>query len=264
MRTIFLSSIWAILLLFCSISYAEEANNKQEILVVKGDGSWAPLEIYKNGKFHGFHIDLVKAVAKRLDVTVKFKSYPWKRAVEMVRRGKADAITFMSYTDERAEFGLFYPSNILSHSHIGLFTLKENAEKYSFNGDLKQLEGIKIGTIKGFVYEKSFDQAEFLTKDRSSTHETQLILKIIHKRLPMGIGNIEDIKYVARQISVLDQLEFITPLIISDQENYIVFSKKRDKGFAQQFASEMAAFKKTADYQKLCELYTSIRTCVAN
>lgn len=264
MRTIFLSSIWAVLLTFSSISYAEEANRKQEILVVKGDGSWAPLEIYKNGKFHGFHIDLVRAVAKRLDISVKFKSYPWKRAVDMVKRGKADAVTFMSYTDERAEFGLFYPQNVLSHSHIGLFTLKENAEKYSFTGDLKELQGVKIGTIKGFVYEKSFDQAEFLTKDRSSTHETQLILKIIHKRLPMGIGNIEDIKYVARQISVLDQLEFITPLIISDQANYIVFSKKRDKGFAQQFAKEMAAFKKTPEYQQLCELYSSIRICITD
>ncbi|WP_375749643.1 substrate-binding periplasmic protein [Vibrio sp. HN007] len=243
-------------LLMLSVQFARaEDTHTRELLIVRGDGDWPPLEMGVDGVNEGLHFDLVRDVAKRLNIKIRFKSFPWKRAIEMVRSGKADAITYMSYTQERTIFGIFLEDNILSHSDIALFTLKENADKIKFTGNLRELENYSIGTLKGYAYEDEFDAADYLEKDNLSAHEKQLVLKIVKGRLPIAIGNVSDIKYFAKELGVGDQIAFLEPHIIDKQANYIVFSKLRDDGIARLFADEMKKYKQTQSYQDLLQKY---------
>ncbi len=79
-----------------------------------GDGFYPPYDMVIDNTLTGFHIDLINAVADQLQITITFETYPWKRAVEMLKNGKVDAVTYMSKTAEREQFGYFFDGNVLS------------------------------------------------------------------------------------------------------------------------------------------------------
>ncbi|MDG3085266.1 transporter substrate-binding domain-containing protein [Vibrio hannami] len=247
--------LFSILISISPLLWAQE-NVNRDILVVRAHGQWPPYEMEIEGKHSGLHVDLVTAVAERLNISVRFESYPWKRAIDMLKTGKANAITYMAYTEERNEFGIFVKDNIMSSSHIAFFCLKENADKFKYTGNLRDLEGYTIGNVKAFLYDHEFDHADYLSKDETSIHERQLVLKIVHKRLPIAIGNITDVTNAANQLGVLDKISFLQPLLQSSLDNYLVFARINDNGLAKLFANEMAKFKKTEEYKKILNDYS--------
>lgn len=211
-----------------------------------------------NNTLTGFHIDLVNAVARKLDLKVSFKSLPWKRAVYMLQNGSLDAVTYMTRTVEREKFGYFLDGNVLSVAQFGYFVLKEREQEFEYSGDIKQLQPYVIGTIRGYSYGQVFDNATYLSKDDGAGVEEQQIAKLLGKRYDIGIGVVARIRYIARQMGVGDKIVFLRPYL-SKTPCYIVFSKKRDlEQLAQRFADTMEAFKKTEEYQNLKNKYGMI------
>lgn len=51
-----------------------------------------------DGVLTGFHIELVQEAARYIDLDVRFESLPWNRDIEMLKKGDADAITYMAKT----------------------------------------------------------------------------------------------------------------------------------------------------------------------
>lgn len=84
------------------------------LTIARGNGQHPPFEVSQQNKLEGFHIDLVRSVAKMADISIRFKSYPWKRALQMVKYGKADAITYVGKTPKREKFIDFDNNNIIS------------------------------------------------------------------------------------------------------------------------------------------------------
>ena len=246
-------------ILFClSLSLQLNASEtRKKILIATGSGSWPPLEMTaEDGSKSGLHIDMVQEVAKSLQIDVTFKNYPWKRAINMLKMGEAHAVTYMSWTEDREQFGYFFDGNILSSSQIAFFTLKENLDDIPYNGELKSISHLIIGTLTGYSYSEGFDNATFLKIDDSSAYESELVIKLIRKRVPIAIGNIADIQYVAKQLGVQDRIAFLKPYVDKAQANYIVFSKiSVDQSLAKSFSAEMEKFKKSDDYIKLLDKY---------
>ena len=99
----------------------------ETLTIVRGDGFWPPYEWTESSELKGFHIDLVKAVANQLQWNVQIESYPWKRAIKMIKDGNVDAITFITRTEEREKYLYYLKGNQLHLSKAGLITLKKKS-----------------------------------------------------------------------------------------------------------------------------------------
>ena len=96
----------------------------EEMIVVRGDEDYPPMEMVVNGMLTGFHVDIVNEVSKAMGVTVQWKSVPWKRALSMIEKGKADGITYISRNTKREKFAIFLDGNVLSSSTVIFLSLK--------------------------------------------------------------------------------------------------------------------------------------------
>ena len=97
----------------------------QQLLIVHADGVFPPNEMMEGARVRGVHIDLIQAAADKVGVSVVFRTYPWKRAMIMLQRGEADAITYMGRTPAREQYGVFVEGNLLSRTHHGFLALKD-------------------------------------------------------------------------------------------------------------------------------------------
>ncbi len=250
-----LKGICVILIVFIAhTGFAADA--PQELLVVRRNGFWPPREMVIDGELTGLHIELVREVAHTLNLSVTFKSYPWKRAIYMLKAGKADAITFMSKTEEREQFGYFLKGNVISKSQVGFVILRTHEDAIHFSGDLKSMQKYTIGTCRGFSYNEEFDKATYLKKDIGASNEERLLKKLLAERFLVALGDTTIFKYHAKHMGVTEKLVYLRPYLLDRFAQYVVFSKaKSNDALAKLFADAMEEFKSTLQYHELLNKY---------
>ena len=100
---------------------------------------YVPFEFHRGGEYVGFDIDLIKLVAKKLNLSVKIKDLPFESLLGALQTGKTDlAISSISNTEERrkvVDFSIDYYSS----GHCLLLLDKASIES------LKDTKGSKIG-----------------------------------------------------------------------------------------------------------------------
>lgn len=245
--------IFILLVCIIFLGFSEERITK--LRIVRPNGYYPPYEMIIDEDLTGFHIDLIKEVSRKISLNVVFISVPWKRALVMVGNGEADAITFISVTPEREKYVIFNKKNIISNTIDGFFTIKENADKFNYSGDLRSFVGYKIGTLRGYTYGEEFDNADFLTKDDTAGVEKQLIQKTITNRVDISIGNIQRIKFIAYRMGVEDDIICLKPYV-SDAPNYLGFAKRPEiSQLANDFGIALEQYKKTDQYNLLLDKY---------
>jgi len=235
----------------------------QEIVVAHGDDNYPPYEMMQNNKLTGFHVELIKQVAKKLEITVRFKSYPWKRALTMVKNGKVDAVTFVGVNADRSNYIIFTPGNELSFAHTGLVVLASRQSEFNFNGiQLDNLRHFKFGHNLGFIYGNYYDLA---TLDKSPfTSNEQLFNMLRIQRIDIAVLNAGEFKH---RISINDKTT--QELVMLDKRvaiaNYLGFSKPRKlQALAQRFAKAMVDFKKSPQFLNLMKKYQLEESQVSN
>ncbi|MCP4644884.1 MAG: transporter substrate-binding domain-containing protein [bacterium] len=87
-------------------------------LVVRGDASYPPYEFLdESGRPTGFNVDLMRAVADVMGLEIDLGLGPWSEVRAQLESGSIDALTGMSYSNERAKTVDFStPFIILTHS----------------------------------------------------------------------------------------------------------------------------------------------------
>jgi len=108
-------------------------------LVVGGDHNFPPYEFLDSkGEPAGFNIDLIRALARRMDFRLTFRLGPWSRVRKELVTGKIDLLAGMFFSKERDRFVDFStPHTVLRHA---LFTRKGSPEIRS----LEDLRGKEI------------------------------------------------------------------------------------------------------------------------
>jgi len=239
-----------LLLLFCSATWA----HSQKLIVVRSDASYPPFEIMtEKGELSGVHIEMVQQVAKSLNLDVEFQSLPWKRAQYLIKQGKADAITYMGRSAEREKFAIFRQNNILSHTTNALFIRKADKDLIHYSGDFDQLKPHKMGFISGYSYGNKFNSVNWPNINDTAHDEVVLLKQLFMNRFTVGIGEINRMKYFARQENFSEQLYFLQPHL-SPIPQYIAFSKGNEI-LADKFAEAMKEYKGSSDYQALLNKY---------
>lgn len=239
---------------FCLFSLTSYAN--ETITIVRGDGNYFPFEYQENGKLKGIHIDLIQAVADELELTVKFESLPWARAVFDFKNGKYDAVSHISRTDEREAFAYFLEGNIISSANTYPVVLARRKNEIVFDGNLSSLFGYVIAVGKGYKYGTPFDEAHYLSKYEIPTPSQDVLTKLLRlERVDVIIGSKRNILQVHTE-QELNKIYHVYEQPVATNYSYLAFSKVRSNlAIAKKFAAALKKYKASKSYNDLLEAY---------
>jgi polar amino acid transport system substrate-binding protein len=139
-----------------------------KVLVVGTDAAYAPFESQaSNGDIEGFDVDVVKAVAAKAGLQVKFVNTPWEGIFKTLDTGERDmVVSAVTITDERKQTMDF------SAPYFDAFQLiaVKDGSKVSKFADLKTLKvGVQTGTTGDEVVQKLLGKTNANIKRFEST-----------------------------------------------------------------------------------------------
>ncbi len=132
-----------ILSLTLSALYPACSAAAEKVLIFAGDRSYPPLESLKDGKAVGLNVDLLKALAQAMDKNVEIRLMKWADAQQMLLSEEADALTAMSYSEERA--ALYDFSEPMLEFEFSFFVKREDV----MISTVKDVEGKIVAVTKG-------------------------------------------------------------------------------------------------------------------
>lgn len=228
------------------------AHAQPEMVVVRGDGQWAPYEMTIDGQLTGFHIELVRSVAQEAGIQVKFVSYPWPRALKMARKGQVDAITYIAINNERQAYIDFHPDNILSGTQHFLVKNKYRSD-ITYSGQIEQVLPHTIVHMSQYSYGELFDSNTDLIKTAVKS-PLQIALLIAKERYDLGIMTKSELEML-RPAPFINELEILEPPLHSTSV-YLGISKASTKQkLMTNFTESMHSFKQTERYQTLLSTF---------
>jgi polar amino acid transport system substrate-binding protein len=237
-----------IILLLISISSAFMTNisNASELTILRGNEDYPPDEMHINGKLTGFHIELIQNVAKSIHLNIRFESIPWKRAIQMLKNGEGDALSYASKNASREEFAIFLDDNILTESHYHLIMNSKGNKEILDDVKRKDFSLYTIGIQRGYAYSNSFN--EIIFKDKTIFNSVHQMISLIKaNRIDLSILTMAE--YQAQKESLeFTNIDIISPPLISSA-SYLAFSKKsKNLKIAKIFSKAMKVYKSSDDY----------------
>ena len=112
------------------------------------------LETGPEGTPQGVAVDLLNRISKMTGDEFDIQIKPWRRAMEMVRDGKATGLIGPYKSPEREEFLTYTDTHIYEDRMV--FLSRKGACKTRWNGDLNTLHSIKILAVGGWDYGPDF------------------------------------------------------------------------------------------------------------
>lgn len=119
---------------------------------------WKPfMYTTSEGQLTGLDIELIRAVAAKMDCTLAFVQLPFKRHMLELKAGRIDLATSVQWTAEREQFAYF--SKPYRESHQRLLVRANQAARWP----LSQLEDLRawpfrLGITRGYFYGEQFDR----------------------------------------------------------------------------------------------------------
>ncbi|MGE4519954.1 MAG: substrate-binding periplasmic protein [Desulfobacteraceae bacterium] len=210
---------------------------------------YPPYEFRENRKWTGHDIEIVAEASRRAGVTPVFMEFPWKRCLQMVRDGSAQAIISLMNTPDRREY-ILYPDTALSYEKNVILGHREKFIEIKSLGDLK---GKSIGVQSGYSYGDEFDNYPGLMKDFSFSQEL-LLKKLDAERTDFVIGNEAVTLYLNKKLGLKPVEVFY---VVSQDPLYIGFSKvHRESGvLLEKFSTILSDMKKEGTIDRIIEKY---------
>ncbi|MFC4161705.1 substrate-binding periplasmic protein [Chitinimonas lacunae] len=232
------------------------AAETETVIVVRGDGDYPPYEMSGDQKLIGAHIELVEAAAKEVGVEVQFQSLAWSRALEMTRRGLADAISFAGRTHEREQFLLFDEGNIQSVVSYGFFARRDDERPLEWRGELAGLLPYKIGLLRNYAYPEAFLEFPGLQRIEHLGGNEILLRALLNRRIDLLIGGTVEVQTAAQALNVGDRLRLLQPTF-GHKPAYLAFSRTKSgsMALALRFAAAFGRLKQSGVYQRIQAKY---------
>lgn len=209
--------------------------------------SWAP---YTDEKLEGggFLTEICQTAFAKVGYKTKIKFNPWKRAVQLTKLGKTDALIGASFSKERTNY-FSYP-NYNWESNVHLFAKKGHTYKYE---NIKNLCPAKLGLLAGSNFADDFKDTKCIKIDFVPSIQ-QNIKKVSIGRLDFFLEAKDSVMfYLNHELSKnKDKIQIVNPAYKINKV-YMVLSKKL-KNYEQiqaDFDKGIEAIKKDGSYDKI-------------
>lgn len=233
----------------CSNSSKDNSDNstlgkikQQKVLTVGTDATFKPFEYKANGKYEGFDVDLMKAVAKEIGATkVNFVDTEFKGLIPGLQAKKFDLIVSAMYiTDERKKVidfsDTYFPGGLS-------IVVKKN------NNNIKGLDDLRNKKVAVQIGTKS---ADFLTQSNKNIQvvkvdsNEEMFLELETGKVDAVVTGLPAAKVYAKQkgtVKVLDKT--------LTHENYGYGIRKSDKALTKAVNEAIRKLKKNGEYNKI-------------
>lgn len=192
-----------------------------------------PYANFVNDEYVGIHVDIINAIAAKLNISVNFIQCPFVRCLSLMKTGDADLIIGIKLTTERSQYMSYItPPFSIQHFPLRFFVQKDSEIKLDEYQDLKSL---RIGTLRGVSYFEQFDNDQSLSKFEVREYQ-QLIQMLLKSRID----------------TFMEREESILPWI--DQDVYQTQVKLANYQYAKAMGSYIAVSKNSSWHSKLVEL----------
>lgn len=176
-----------ILILFCILSYSSPRAESLTVAFTQ----WPPFKITTSTPIDGIDARIMLELGQRIGMEIEFKKCPWPRCITFIENGQADIITSFGKTEKREAFTYFLGKPYFTDS-ITFWVKKESAIDIK---EYTELDGLKVGSIKGSVYFPQFNLDTGLHKEEVN-YEVQLFRMLHAGRIDTFIGYETVIKYL--------------------------------------------------------------------
>jgi polar amino acid transport system substrate-binding protein len=238
-----------LLLLACHAALGFSQIRPNEIRVARGSEDYPPKEMHVNGKLSGLHVEVIEAVATKMGYTVVWDQLPWPRAQRCAEMGECDAISFISPSPEREQWGLFLANNVLSQVEMRFMVHKDNASRVSFNGNTPEfLKDKTVLSTIGYNYGPDIAKArKYEVKDLAT-----MAAMVVNKRYDVAVINTEDFAGLRSR----DGLALLDPPVWVSKA-FLAFSRKAHNSaeLSARFQDTYVEFRKSKDYLAIVNRY---------
>lgn len=204
---------------------------KQIVLVAD---AWPPYNNAVGEEREGFMIDVARAVFEPLGYEVVYRNVPWKRALLGTQQGIYDGAVAASRVEGP---GFVFHECELLRNHVSFYVRRDSSWEFR---DRSSLDGVALGAVRGYDYVDWLN--EYIEANESTPERVQVVAgnnplrqslkKLVAGRIDVLVGNEGCIRYVARQLGLLDRIR----LAGSDPTAsycYIAFSPATGRGAEQ-------------------------------
>ena len=143
---------------------------ENQTLIVSNETNYPPYDFFENGSPKGYSVDLIKLIAKTLDINIKFETDTWSNLVEKFCDGKIDILQPTDKSEKVIQCGQFTQAIIRDTSQ---FLLRKDFKEVK---NLEDLFGYTVASPKGW-YQTEYFKKEY--KDKLKIIEVENTLEAI-------------------------------------------------------------------------------------
>jgi polar amino acid transport system substrate-binding protein len=204
----------------------------------------------------GLSYTILKTVFERAGYKTTITYETWPRAYEGALIGIYDIVGSIWYTDARAQEFIFSEPYLL---HNIKFIKRKSSQQIKFN-NLDDLQGLIIGTIKGYAYKQDFMQSNMIFRLQQN-YLLQNLLLLTQDKIDLTLGDERKILFELNHYmkSSIKNLEFLPKPLIS-QGAHIAVSKSnpKHKEIIESFNKALAAMQADGSYNKIIAAQESV------
>lgn len=206
----------------------------------------------EDGTFQGAATAIVRHLATKLNHTLTFRRFPWRRVQHNLATGKIDMVMIYFKTKDRAEHATYVD---IPHIYESSSLVVTKNTDLSFDGDINGLNGYLFGNVSGYWHGAGYSENDTLKKAEFSSTRA-LLATLIRSHVDIAVGNKPVMLALARKMKIADTLRFLEPKI-DFAPDYIAFSKAIDdsRALADTFSDELRAFVQTDGYHDILKKY---------
>ncbi len=197
----------------------------------------------------GLSIEIINTAFERAGYKTNFVFETWPRAYEGALINIYDVIGSIWHTSEREKDFVFSDAYLF---HEIKFIKRKVDTNIKFN-NLDDLQGLLIGTLKGYAYRDDFTQSRKFIKMQQN-HLIQNLLFLTQENIDMTLGDVRKIryeinKYMKRSMKNLETL----PQALSKRGTHIAVSKSNPAHaeIIVKFNKALAAMKRDGTYDAI-------------
>lgn len=214
--------------------------------------NWEPF-YGENLPENGFFAALSREAFKRAGYDLELEFMPWKRALELAKRGKYDGILGAYYNKDRTES--FYFTDPVSQNEEVFIQKKGRGITYS---NLDELKKYKVGSLLGSAQGKELGEMGFSVED--APDEIMNLKKLNAGRVDLFVLGKQQLYFKLKNVETLkplqDAFEVLDPPFKSF-DLYCPITKKRADGeeIVKKFNAALNEMKSDGTYNKILERF---------